>query len=153
MKTLQVLNLELDEESDESIRFFYTNSSTGLLIDLTGYRAEMTVRTGYDGSSWNNTTPALQYTTETGGGIVLGGVNGTVDVYISYEDTKGKEWTTAVYNLYLITPSSNRISFARGFFTINRSGVKLIDSALPNKAITPQPSPNNLGEGGLDSNG
>jgi hypothetical protein len=124
-------NIEIEEESDESFRFNYAHNSTGLPMDLTGYRAEMQVRVGYAGL--RGPEPVLTFTSEPGGGIVLGGPSGTVDLYVSYEDTRDKWWNQATYTLFLINPNGGR-------------------SPLPDVSEG-EASPNNLGEGGLDSNG
>jgi hypothetical protein len=144
-------NIEIEEEADESFRFNYANDSTGLPMDLTGYRAEMQVRTGYSGN--RNQEPAIIFTSEPGGGIVLGGTSGSVDLYISYEDTKDLWWTQAAYTLFLISPKGARNPLVKGFFTINRSATILQSTGLPDISTGSEPSPNNLGEGGLDSNG
>jgi hypothetical protein len=150
MKSLNVIHIEVDQEADESIRFHYTNTSTGLPVDLTGFRAELQVRCGYEGNT-QGTIPVLIYTSETNGGIVLGGVYGTIDLYISYEDTKDIVWNTGKYTLYLITPASARIPFAKGFFTVNPSSLMLLDTGLPNIVTGTPAHPNNEGKGGLDS--
>jgi hypothetical protein len=143
-------NIEIDEEADESFRFNYCNDSTGLPMDLTGYRAEVQVRAGYAGLKGPD--PVLTFTSEPGGGIVLGGPAGTVDLYISYEDTVGKWWSQGSYTLFLINPKGGRSPLVKGFFTVNQSSSRLQHTQLPDISGGAAVSPNNLGEGGLDSN-
>lgn len=143
-------HIEVEEESDSSFRFNYNNSSTGLPMNLTGFRAEMQVLPGYAGDQGSE--PALIFTSEPNGGILLGGVYGTVDLFISYEDTKDKYWDQAKYTLYLINPAGGRSPFAKGFFTINRTTMKLRSSGLIDLSTGPTPdTPDNLGPGGVDS--
>jgi hypothetical protein len=143
-------HIVIEEETDASFRFTYTNASTGLPMDLTGYRAEMQVRSGYSGDS---VAPVLTYTTENGGGIILGGTAGTVDIFIAYTDTEDMQWNMGKYTLYLINPNSGRIPFVKGFFTINKTTTLLRDTNLPNTSNSSSPHPNNLGLGGTDGNG
>lgn len=144
-------NIEIEEESDESFRFNYADDSTGLPMDLTGFRAEMQVRVGYSGNQ--SVQPVLTFTSEPGGGIVLGGTQGTVDLFISYEDTKDLYWNQGAYTLFLINPRGGRSPLVKGFFTVNQSVTRLLDTALPDDTNgTTVASPNNLGKGGLDSN-
>jgi hypothetical protein len=125
----QIFHIEIEEETDVTKRFFYTNISTGLPIDLTGYKAELQVRERYEGTS--NLEPVLTYSSETGGGIVLGGTNGTVDIFISYSDTLNKTWNNAVYSLILIAPSGARSLLVKGFFTILGGASKIATSIYP----------------------
>ncbi len=151
MSTTQIFHIEIDQEADASFRFHYNNISTGLPTNLTGYRAEMHVRRNYTGS--NEAETLLTYTSETGGGLVLGGAAGTVDLYISYEDTATVCWDKALYSIFLINPRGGRIPLVRGFFTVIQSVVKLSNTALPDisaSQTTPWPHPNNYDEGGLE---
>ncbi len=148
MSNVQVYHIEIDEETDFSARFIYTNLSTGLPMDLTGYRAEMQVRKGYDGVY--QTLPIMTLTTETNGGIVLGGELGTIDIFIAYADTMEQDWNEGMYKLIIISPTSGRVPFARGFFTISPNVTRLANTALPNIVSGTVTHPNNKGEGGLD---
>lgn len=118
MAIKQIYHIEVDEGSDTSTRFFYSNGSTGLPVDLTGYRAEMQVKQNYDGA--HSPIVLLTYTSDIGGGIVLG-TQGTVDLFISYVDTTNTLWDKAIYDLYLYPPVGARNKFVKGFFTIIKS--------------------------------
>jgi hypothetical protein len=119
MAIKQVHHIEVDEESDLTIRFFHTHPTTGLPIDLTGYRADMQVRTNYDGTG--NPQTVLTYTSEVSDGLVLGGAAGTIDLFIVAEDTMKKNWSRASYDIFLVSPSGKRDKFIKGFFTIIQS--------------------------------
>lgn len=149
MSNVVTFNMEIEEEADTSFRFNYNNNSTGLPMDLTGYRAEMQVRKNYSGDG--QTDPVLVFTSDANGGIILGGISGTIDIFISYEDTMKQLWNHGVYTIVLISPHGGRAPFVKGFLTINRSSTKLESTGLLNIAGTTPTHPNNLGKGGLDS--
>ena len=145
-------HIEIDEEGDYATQFTYLNYSTGLPVDLTGWRADLQVRINYNGES--DGTVSLTYTSDTGGGIVLGGTTGTIDVYIPYTDTTGLSWTRAVYNLFLYSPTGMRKKYAKGFFTIIPSANKIVDNALVDisgSEPTPLVQPNNFGVTALNA--
>lgn len=66
-------------------------------VNLTGYTARMQVRKKY-----GSATTLLSLTTENGG-ITLGGVAGTITLYISAMDTSAIDWTAGVYDLELVS--------------------------------------------------
>lgn len=87
-------------------------------VDLTGYTAAMQARDKY-----SSTTVVLDLTTENGG-ITLGGDEGTIDIYISDEDTaaiyakeyvydlelySGGETTRLVQGKFIVTPEVTRV--------------------------------------------
>lgn len=55
--------------------------NAGTPIDITGYSARMQIRKTYDSA------PVISLTSAVGGGIVLGGVDGTIDITISANTT------------------------------------------------------------------
>lgn len=151
MGFLQNYDVEVQQETDFAAQFLYNDPSTGLPINLTGYRAELQVRCAY--SRVNSPTPVLTYTSGMDGGLVLGAAAGTVSWYISYADTENTNWTQGIYNLILIAPNSARIPLVKGFFTIIPSTTRLSNTELPDIYSTVQnpTQPNNLGAGGLDA--
>jgi hypothetical protein len=84
--------------------------------DLTGYRARMQVR---------DAAGALiaDLTTENGG-ITLGGVAGTIDLYVSDEDTAVMSFTTAQYDLFLLAPNGDAIPIIAGKVTLTKGQTK-----------------------------
>jgi hypothetical protein len=70
-----------------------TSSSTP--IDLTGFTAEMQIRS-------NIQSATVLYTASTANGdIVLGGIDGTVVLTIAATDTAAFDWTRGVYDMNL----------------------------------------------------
>lgn len=124
----QVYHIELDGESDYTVTFVYNDASTGLPVNLTGYKAEMQVRQNYDG--YGDPSTNLVYTTDTGGGIVLGGTAGTVTVTIPNSATAQYTWTEGVYDLFLISSGNIRTKLVGGFFTIIQNVTRSEQSSL-----------------------
>ncbi len=69
-------------------------------VDLTGCTARMHIR-----AVITDTTPLLALTTENNG-ITLGGVDGTIVLYIPPSATEDITWTTAVYDLEIVFPAA-----------------------------------------------
>jgi hypothetical protein len=65
----------------------------GTPIDLTGYSARMQIRKNYD------TEPVISLTSDSDGGIVLGGEDGTIDITIDAETTENIEIRRGRYDL------------------------------------------------------
>lgn len=79
------------------------------LVDLTGFTAEMQIRTGY------GVEPIVAILSTSNGGIVLGGVLGTIDLLISKEDTKLLDVAVKnIYDLELLSPSNEVIRLIEG---------------------------------------
>jgi hypothetical protein len=95
------------------VRMTYRNKSTGSPFDLTGYTAIMSFKENpEDSSSW------LELTTENGG-ITLGDALGTIDIYISPDDTQAITVLKSYYTLDLIY-SSNKYRILKGYITLSR---------------------------------
>ena len=71
----------------------------GLPLNLSGYTANLVARTEPGGS--------VLLTLDTSSGITLGGVNGTIDLFLSDEDTDAISWKSALYTLSLIDSGGN----------------------------------------------
>jgi hypothetical protein len=146
----------VDEESDWTQTFIWQDELTGLPMDLTGYRAEIQVRTGSDGdtaTALNNPYVVLTFSTDgETPAIVLGGTAGTIQVTIPYASTYQTYWNQALYSLVLVSATGSRQEFLRGFFIIQPNASKLGTSPLANIASGEVASPNNQGAQGQDSN-
>lgn len=81
--------------------------------DLTGYTASMPIREQRLGG-----TLLATLNTENGG-IVLGGEDGTIDLYMSDEQTQAATWELGSYSL-LLTFSGDTDSLIYGNFSIKR---------------------------------
>lgn len=101
------------EESGEA--FITVTQDGGTPIDLTGWTAILTAWANYDAE------PFLKLTTDDGG-ITLGGVAGTVDLYLSAADTSGLTTQKGVYNLKLISPGGSVLRLLQGTTTVSREG-------------------------------
>ena len=64
-------------------------------IDISGYSARMQIRKTYDSD------PVISLTSDSDGGIVLGGVDGTINIAIDAEATEGIEIRRGRYDLEL----------------------------------------------------
>ena len=86
--------------------------STLTPIDLTNYTADMQVRTEF-------VEPGIMWEMKSSGaGITLGGVLGTIALFIDASDTAGLipgEWH---YDLLLTAPSGDKTRLIQGSFTI-----------------------------------
>ena len=75
-------------------------SSTGALVNLSGYTARMQLR-----PSVSSDTVLLELTTENGG-ITLGGTAGTIDLYVGATATAAINWEGGVFDLEIIHPGA-----------------------------------------------
>lgn len=87
-----------------------TSDSTSAPQDLTGYTAACTIRDEAGGST-------LLALTDTDG-IVLGGVNGTIDLVITDEQTELLTWDVGFYDLMLTEPGGDTDLYLIGSFTV-----------------------------------
>lgn len=94
MATAGVYNFTIDQDSTYTVTLVY-NDGNGNPIDLTGYEAKMQLREKYD-----SPTAALTLTTG-GGGIVITGPTGTIDITATDEQTATLDPIFYVYDLDL----------------------------------------------------
>jgi hypothetical protein len=85
----------------------------GTAIDLTGCTARMQVRSEVD-----SPTALLSLTTENGG-ITLGGVLGTIDLYVSDEATGAIAWEGGVWDLEIVHPGGEVTRLAQGSVSVS----------------------------------
>lgn len=83
-------------------------------VDLTGCTALMHVR-----AEIADLTPLIVLSTENGG-IVLGGVLGTVTLRITADATAALNWTTGVYDLEVIYPDTRVRRLLAGAVSVSR---------------------------------
>lgn len=103
--TIEHYDIELDTSASWTHTFTWLDPSTTLPINLTGFTAKMQIR-------WAYGDPAVQLElTSANGGIVLGGVNGTITLVITDIQTTalatGLIRTRGLYDLFLIDPSTS----------------------------------------------
>ena len=82
-------------------------------IDLTGCAARMQVR-----EEVGSPTVLLSLTT-VNGGIVLGGALGTIDLYVSDEDTGAITWDGGVWDLEIVHPGGEVTRLAQGSISVS----------------------------------
>lgn len=82
-------------------------------IDLTGCTARMQVREEVE-----STTVLLSLTTENDG-IALGGAAGTIDLYVSDEDTAAITWDAGVWDLEVVHPGGEVTRLAQGSVSVS----------------------------------
>lgn len=82
--------------------------------DLTGYTAKLVLKKT-DGT-------LLETLTTENGGVALGGVEGTIRLYISDDDTQGFPWKSAQYELFLIDSDGDSDVLLYGSVRVNGIG-------------------------------
>lgn len=105
--TAAVRNLVIEQGATYEQGLVY-NDSAGDPIDLTGCTARMHIREAYDSEA-----EIIELTTENGR-ITLGGVLGTIVLYIADEDTELLDFSSARYDLELVLPSGRVTRLLRG---------------------------------------
>lgn len=83
--------------------------SNNVAIDLTNYNARMKIRDNYADSATTTYFALSSSLLPDGTGITLGGVSGTVGIFISAASTSVVNFDTAYYDLELVTGSANPI--------------------------------------------
>ena len=89
------------------------SAPSGTPIDLTGCTARMQVR-----SDVGSPTALLSLTTENDG-IVLGGALGTIELYVSDEDTAAITWDGGVWDLEIVHPGGEVTRLAQGSISVS----------------------------------
>ena len=93
--------------------FFTWLDDLGEPIDLTGWTGEMVFKANYSAD------PFITLTTENGG-LVFGGASGTIDPFLSDEETSALTVLKGIYNLKLFTPSGSAVRLLEGPVTVSR---------------------------------
>lgn len=115
---------DLDAQQGATFRKSFRWTAAGVPVDLSGWTAAFTVRTGFGAAG----EPLLDLTT-TNGGVTLGGAAGTIDVAATKTqmDLTGVPNSgafppvlTAVYNLTLTAPGGDVTRLLEGRFVISR---------------------------------
>ena len=132
--TTALIHIEIEENTDYNLKINYTEPSTGLPVDLTGYEAEL-----YVDASMGDSGSLMTLTTAVDGGITLTGVNGEVTVTIAAYVTNGLGMFRGFYSLYLIgpTPDFIRSKISKGFFTVSPSVLGGTPSWTPGAPSSP----------------
>ncbi len=113
-----LIHIEIEENTDYNLRINYTEPSTGLPVDLTGYQAELFVD-----ENMGDAGAVFLFNTGVNGGITLSGSGGEITVTISSAVTNGLGMFRGTYSLYLVSPNPDliRTKISKGFFTVSSS--------------------------------
>ena len=87
--------------------------ATGTPLDLTGCKARMQVRAEVE-----STEVLLELTTENGG-ITLGGVAGTIELFVSDDASTLFTWTAGVWDLEIEFPGGDVRRLAQGSISVS----------------------------------
>lgn len=118
MSAIHRLNIELEEGIDQTISFIYSNPSTNLPIDITGYTSKLVVRDDLGSPNIllqmvdSSIIQSISY-------ITLNGTTGRVDII--FKNVTSDVFTSGTYDILLIDPTGLKIKLAKGFILINRS--------------------------------
>lgn len=111
----ETFHLALDEGMDYTFKFIYTDESTLLPIDLTGYKADLHVRM-VPGSTQVLKGISSSYS-YSDGSITLGSA-GELTLKITGGFTTNLNWSNAIYDLVLTDPDQNRLKVLKGFVNV-----------------------------------
>lgn len=116
---MEILNIELEERTDQTVRVTYRDDTTNLPVNLTGYSASLQIRPEFGNEI------VIDELNDAAGTIVLGGVSGTIDLIFTPSDSDQTAvtfgWTRAAYDLVLTNDEGKRKKLLKGFITIARS--------------------------------
>jgi hypothetical protein len=98
----------IEQGATVNISLAYKDSNNAA-IDLTGYNARMKIRDNYADSATTTYFALSSSLAADGTGITLGGVSGTVGIFISAASTSVVNFDTAYYDLELVSGSTNPI--------------------------------------------
>lgn len=84
----------------------------GVAVDLTNYSAKMQIR-----ESYNSKIPTVSLTSSTNGGLILGGSDGTIVIYIAHGVTSTITPKDYVYDL-IVTAGEEVDRLIEGLFII-----------------------------------
>ncbi len=106
------LKLLIEQGATFRKRLLWSAGDPALPVDLTGWTARMQLR-----SAVNSPTVIHELTTANGG-IALGGVAGTIDLYIS-EAITAALLADGVYDLELVAPGGDVTRLLKGMFKVS----------------------------------
>jgi hypothetical protein len=98
----------IEQGATVDISLVYRDSNN-TAIDLTGYNARMKIRSDYADASPTTYFALSSSLLPDGTGLTLGGVSGTVRIFISAASTSLQSFDTAYYDLELVSGSTNPV--------------------------------------------
>jgi hypothetical protein len=106
--------LVIDQGATFRKQFVWKTGTPAAPVNLTGYTARMQIRPAIDSA-----TVLATLTTENGG-ITLGGVAGTIALFIAHTATTDYTWEDGVYDLELVTPAGDVLRKIAGTVAVTR---------------------------------
>ncbi len=94
-------------------RLTWKTGSPLVPVDLTSFTARMQIRNEIESA-----TVLVELTTENGG-ITLGGVTGTIDLYISATATAAYTWENGVFDIEMVTSPDEVIRLVEGSVSVS----------------------------------
>lgn len=110
MSTPATYNIVVYQGDDDS--FILTYNTGGIIANLTGYSAQMDVRT-----SRSATTTSASFNSA-GGGITIDGPNGKITVALPRATTAALAPADYVYDLQIVSPTGAITTVVQGLFTV-----------------------------------
>lgn len=107
-------NLAIDQGATFRKRFTWKSGTPAVPVNLTGYTARMQIRAELESAA------ILAELTTENGGIALGGVTGTIDLYLSHTDTTAYAWDSGVYDIELIAPNGDVLRRIKGSVSVSK---------------------------------
>lgn len=116
---MEILNIDIEERTDNIVRITYRDDTTNLPVDVTGYKAIMQIRPQFGSDI------VIDELNTASGTITMGGQSGTIDLTFTPSDSDqsltNSGWTRAAYDLILVDTFGKRKKLLKGFVTISRS--------------------------------
>lgn len=106
----------INQGADFDVTLTWTAGSPAAPVDLTGWSAHMQVRPSNadaDGEVYVDLS-------STGGGIILGGTAGTIELIITAVDTAVLSFNVAAYDLKMTDPEGQITRLLQGSVTLSR---------------------------------
>lgn len=112
-----MINIEVEEGTDYSLIIDYTDSSTSLPVDLTGYTASLLV------DDMMGVPDSFHTFTTEGGDLTIDAADGVINISIAKTVTDGLGFFRGFYNLYIVspTPDFTKTKLCKGFLTVSPS--------------------------------
>lgn len=111
-------NLLIEQGATFSLQLTWTIDD--LPVDLTGYVARLQIREDYDSAS-----PLVSLTSVDGGGIMLSGTAGTIEIEIEHDVTASLTAGKHVYDLELESPGGEVYRLIAGRATVTPRATKV----------------------------
>ena len=109
-----VYNITIEQGADFSLQFTWKDEN-GTPVDLSAYSARMQIRETFDSDEY-----LVSLTSAVGGGLTLGGSNGTVLIDISSSVTATLANQDAVYDIEMLSASNYVTRLMQGTVYVSR---------------------------------